>query len=254
MRRLNTSAASPTNGFPPKQGTWDFLQDAYTECINAIIEAQIGNGYDPTVGYVLYGCELTSGLGWSVSAGAIYFNGQLYISPAQGGTAGVGTFLVNLAVTQYTTNADPVTFTDTVARDVHDITQISYGYGTSGTGAVCDFADLMRIDHPFETTLSSLAGDTIYLTHSKFKVYVSALTGAVGFTIDFTGAKRGAEVIIQTGISGTPTITISDGGAVAINQWTPPASLAGCSQITYTFKYLGKAGATHWYTQDAYAS
>lgn len=255
MRNLNLSAVTPSVGFPPKSGTWDFLQMAYKECIDAMIQAQIGNGYSTSKGYVLYGCELTSGLGWSVSAGAIYFNGELYISPAQGGTAGVGTFLVNLAQTQYTgTDADPVLFTDSVARDVHDIIQISYGYGTSGTGTVCDFVDLQRLDTPFESTVSSLAGDTIYLTHSKFKVYLSALTGAVGFTIDFTDAKRGAEVIIQTGISGTPTITISDGGAVAINQWTPPASLAGCSQITYTFKYLGKAGATHWYTQDAYAS
>lgn len=236
MRFLNLAAVTPSNGFPPKSGTFNFLQLAYTECINAIIEAEIGPTYSPSTAYVLQGCVLTSGLGWSVSAGAIYFNGQLYISPAQGGTAGVGTFLVNLLVTQYTgTDADPVTFTDGIARDVHNITQVSYGYGTSGTGTVCDYTDLCFIYPVTQFIAADIDGITINGERDRYNLYAVATNTTNAIVLNGARAKVGSEIILVStlGASGD-TISISTSGGAGYYLLTGSASLT----LTNVFVYI----------------
>ena len=235
MRNLNLSAVTPSVGFPPKSGTWDFLQMAYKECIDAIVQSYIGPTYSPSTAYVLQGCVLTGGLGWSVSAGAIYFNGQLYISPAQGGTAGVGTFLVNLAVTQYTgTDADPVIFTDGVARNVHNITQISYGYGTSGTGTVCDFTDLCYIYPVTQLVTGDIDGITITGERDRYNLYSVASNTTNAIVLNGARAKVGSEIILVSllGASGD-TISISTSGGAGYYLLTGSASLTLTNAVAY---------------------
>lgn len=149
MKKLDTSACSSTNILYTKSGTFDFLQLAHQETAEAIMRNIVGVNYDPTKGYVLYGCTTTSGPGGStiVLAGAIFFNGEIYLSPQQTVPAlSVGQVIItNILPTPYTTNADPTDFSDGTPRNVHNNRTASHVGGTSGSGAISDFSDLIRL-------------------------------------------------------------------------------------------------------------
>lgn len=140
MKKLITSDITSTIGFPPKKGTWDFLQNSYQECISSIIINTITEKfgiYHPGMVYILNGLVLSTGANYSISDGSVFYNGEIYQYP--GGTFPVagGVPVANLLITQYTsgTEADPVTFTDLVARNVHNIRAIVFVSGATGSGS-----------------------------------------------------------------------------------------------------------------------
>lgn len=144
MNKLITSDISAGARMPIKQGTLEFLQQAYQQPINALAQRIIGTNYDPTKAYVLYGLTGSSG---NITAGALFFNGEVYLCdgdssglPCGGGNVSV----LNIAISQYTTNADPVTFSDGAIYDIHDIRKVAITCGASGSGDVCDYTDLVR--------------------------------------------------------------------------------------------------------------
>jgi len=146
MKILDTSPITSAVGFPPKSGTWNFLQLAYQECVESIIRNLIGSGYSTSAGYILWG--MLPSPPSSLTAGAIFYNGKIYLYP--GGLVPVNLFpdvtLVNISQSQYTTNADPVLFTDSNNYNVHNIFSISLSSGTSGTGGICNFSALIRLE------------------------------------------------------------------------------------------------------------
>ena len=110
-KKLDTiDYCSATVGFPPKQGTWDFLQLAHQEEASAIIQGLIGPSYSATTAYVLWGVT-ESGFGTvHFTQGAIYFNGEVFQSPDQHVFISgiVGEVLWGQIVpNSYTLNADP---------------------------------------------------------------------------------------------------------------------------------------------------
>lgn len=154
MRKLILSDIAAGVRMPIKKGTMQFLQDAYTEMFEKIILEKIGGKgiaggtyYDSTKAYVLYGCEQTP-LGGTTrfEEGVIFFNGEILISPFQIVTdpAGSDVFIANIGITQYTTNADPVTFSDLNTYDVHDIRTVTYTTGATGTGDIDDYDNFLR--------------------------------------------------------------------------------------------------------------
>ena len=136
MKKLDTTAITTAVGFPVKSGTLLFLQQAFQEMGNAAIQAIIGSSYDATKVYILFGCVATGadpGVR-TFSAGAVFFNGEVFIVPAAAFTSvdvSVGTI-----VTSYFNDptADPVTFTDGVPRSAHQIRQVIIADGASGSG------------------------------------------------------------------------------------------------------------------------
>lgn len=136
MRKLDTSQISVAARFFPKSGTLDHLQLAYQECVNAIIQAMIGSGYDPTKVYILFGC-VNSGNAQAmvISAGAVFYNGEVYLVDAVNLYPGAGLVAIaNYQLTYNQVNADPVTFTDNVQRNVHQIRKFQIVAGDSGLG------------------------------------------------------------------------------------------------------------------------
>lgn len=124
MKKLEISAyTSNTVGFPVKEGTWDFLQLAYQEGLNALARQAVGTQYDPTVVYRLWGVDITDdgGDNYSNTEGAVYYNGEIYIVPAGGPVFMDNGPYFQIVKTQYTTNADPVIFTDAGSHNVHNI-------------------------------------------------------------------------------------------------------------------------------------
>jgi hypothetical protein len=157
MRKLITSFIGPNKAMPIKQGTLDHLQLAYQEAISALGESQIGSDYDPTKVYILYGCENNdTHPNYDISAGAVFYNGEVYLVDAANFVA------ANTAVGTITTSyyasaiADPVTFTDGVAHNVHEIKKMVIANGVSGSGTA-DFADWVSPEWVSTTSITGVA-------------------------------------------------------------------------------------------------
>lgn len=139
MKHVDLSAVTSVNGFPFKSGTMSHLQSAYQEAISSAVKSIIfGSLYDPANGYILHGC-INTGIGsnYIISAGAVFFNGEVYQVPAATFSISGAQVAVGVITTTYfsASNADPVAFTDGVSRNVHQIKQVVFSAGLSGSGA-----------------------------------------------------------------------------------------------------------------------
>lgn len=254
MNKLDTSACSPVIGFPPKQGTWDFLQQAYTQPIAAIMQQLIGSTYSTSKIYLLYGCVLSVvGPTTFFTAGVVFCNGEIFLSPAQGIPTPTGgdTVVCNLLTSQYTTNADPVKFTDGVNRNVHNIRTIQFAAGASGSGtfnggasADNDFSSLILVSGISEPASSitgaGLDGTTITLDKNNTYVRGGAASASNTITVDFTGARIGSTAVVAGFISAGNTITISADADFTTGDTTAPSSVAYCIiKVTYLGEQSG---------------
>lgn len=136
MRKLDTTPITNAARVFIKKGTLDHLQFAYQEAFNAVVLSMIGFDYDPTKIYILFGC-VNGGIAPAVniSAGAVFYNGEVYLVPATnfflaGGQVSVPMGQLNF----YNQNADPVTFTDNSQHSVHQIRTMSIVGAASGSG------------------------------------------------------------------------------------------------------------------------
>lgn len=145
MRNLNTSAVTSSNGLPVKAGSLVHLQLAYKEAMDALAKSIVIN-YAPNTLYRLFGC-INSGTttDYNISAGAVYYNGEIYLVDAAVFSVSGANVAVATIVTTYFTDptADPVTFTDGVARSVHEIKKVVIAGGLSGSG-ISDFSNFKR--------------------------------------------------------------------------------------------------------------
>lgn len=136
MRKLDTSPISAAAQFFFKSGTFDHLQDAYQEVLNALALSIIGPDYVAGHVYVLFGC-VNGGIAPAVniSAGAVFYNGEVYLIPGTNFFLGGGQVAVGNGQLAFDlTNADPVLFSDKVARSVHQIRTMAVSSGASGSG------------------------------------------------------------------------------------------------------------------------
>lgn len=157
MRLLDLSAISTGVAFPFKKGTGVFLQDAYKELFAELLIARLGSTYSTSTPYVIYGCFVdSSGGNTSITKGAVFFNGEVLLSPAQtiADPVGPDILISNILTTQYTTDADPVTFSDTVPRDVHNIRTVEYAAGLTNTGTLANVSAFVSMDVWTSNTLN----------------------------------------------------------------------------------------------------
>lgn len=145
MRILDISAVTDTSEIPIKQGTLQFLQDAYKEIVTAALCATRASDYDPSIVYILYGIINTATAPfYSITAGAVFYQGEIFLVDAANFTAtGSNVAVFNIVISQYTVYADPTTFTDGVDRNVHDIRKMQITQGLSGS-ALADYSQLKR--------------------------------------------------------------------------------------------------------------
>lgn len=140
MRRLDTSAVASGIELPIKVGTLEFLQDAYYDIAAAFVKMHIPNPQTGTV-YVLAGLEkrlFTSPfLGYLYNSGWIYYNGDLLfcggIFNTPNSTPDTEKYIV-ISTSQFTTHADPVTFTDGIARNIHNVKAATMSFTNPSNG------------------------------------------------------------------------------------------------------------------------
>lgn len=192
---------------PLKSGILDFLQDAHKETTQALISTIIDNPATGTI-YVLSGCVNTgSGANYIISAGQVFYNGEIFQVDATSFTVAGGQYaFANLITTQYTTNADPVTFTDGIPRNVCNIRKIEI-ISSTGTGypLYSDFEPIIK---------TWLTGDTKEVVCDS--TYLST-------NFDSTGLGKNERVgwAIMNGNNGTP----NDNGLVSVAYGTDYTTL-----------------------------
>ena len=143
MKILDNSNITNTAQLPIKKGTIAFLQDSHKETVISLFKAMVGSTYNVLTPYVLFGLnDSGSGLSHNISGGAIVILGEIFQVDAVAFTSAPGEVpYLNSIVDQYTTDADPVTFTDLSVHDVHNIRKYEIVSATSGDIA---FSTLVR--------------------------------------------------------------------------------------------------------------
>jgi len=242
MKKLDLSSVSSINQFPVKEGTIDFLQFAYQEAITAMGNNFIGGNAVANTGYVLWGCVNTgSGLNYSISSGAIFYNGEVYLVPAVTFTASAGQVAIaNIVITQYTTNADPVLFTDGVSRNVHNIRSINFTAGVSGAG-VFDFTQIVQTVVGLKNDIQASLPASYTVTFEQDRAsFFSSATSDVTINFDFTNAVPGVVVRMKWTFGAGLTLTVNTpSGSTIIRDSGNLAAVASANNLLYLI-YLGK--------------
>lgn len=164
MKILNISNISSSNAMPIKSGTLQFLQDAHKETVAGLITNILPNPISGTV-YILSGC-VNSGTGsvYNISAGFIYYNGEIFnFDGASFTLTGLQKAYARIEITQYQTNADPVTFTNGLQYSVHDIRKFVVENTITSSG-LPEFKDFVIINNWLKGDTKEVVCDNAYLT------------------------------------------------------------------------------------------
>lgn len=137
MRKINETIIDSTKAMYFKKGTWTHLQKAYGEGFAETIKSMIGSTYSSTTVYVLNGCVNSgSGSNYVISAGSVFYGGEIYLVPAATFTVTTGVAVATIVTTPNTADysADPCLFSDGSTHDVHDIRTVEIAEAASGSG------------------------------------------------------------------------------------------------------------------------
>lgn len=250
-KKLEISAyTTPTVGFPPKEGTWNFLQDAWREDLSDFIIGQIKSNFSNFTSsyvYVLFGCEISDlGASKQFSEGAVLYNGEVFHFPSKivANPTGLNVFIVNINTSQFTVNADPVRFTDLINHDVHNIRTFDITTGASGSG-VSNYSSFI---FPFKPKLIeksiSIAGDFLDFTEKTNTVLYTGTPetgGAISVNLNFVNAVLGAELNVYFVSDGTVSSFgyIPASGTMKSLILNRDGTAFGAINFYIRFKYLG---------------
>ena len=237
MKNLLTNSISTTVGFPVKSGTLDFLQTASSEMLNALGRSIIGKDFSTSTPYALYGCNNTgSGSSYVIEAGAILWDGVLYLVPAVSFTLTGGNSVFVSKSTSYVTSsvADPVTFTDGVARNVHadTIMNVYQSALVPSPTAGFSYGSLEYAVQPFKT-IATYSGviSSLNFSYKRNRDGLVVCSGDMAFTsgasaneLVFTlpvGYRPSTAILMPIVINNAlGSVQISTAGAVTINAYS----------------------------------
>ena len=143
MKKIKTTDIIAGSAMPLKSGSLNHLQSAYQEPLIDIVQTfEADNDTEGFPNYstpiIMYGCRWT---GTGVTQGVVAYGSELYRCQAVNITLGFGQVVIGTITTTYltATNADPVIFSDSTSNNIHEIRQIVWSAGTSGTPGTFDF-------------------------------------------------------------------------------------------------------------------
>ena len=118
-----------------------FIQASTKEAFANTVIGIIGNTYSTSVMYILFGCINTgTGSNYIISAGAVFFNGEIYTVDAVTFTAAS----TAVATVTDTSNGDIRLFSDNTTKPVTRIRKVVIANGVSGSGD-SDFSNFFVI-------------------------------------------------------------------------------------------------------------
>lgn len=132
MKKINTSNVTSTSRQPFLGRSVAHLVEAITEGDNSVARGILE---DETLATILWGLtnSTSGGATYTLSAGAIYYGGEVYQVDAQTVTVTGANKLVGTITTTYQ-SGDPVTMTDGSTKNVHEIRKIVFSNATAGSG------------------------------------------------------------------------------------------------------------------------
>ncbi len=215
MRILDTSQATATTVQPVKAETLNFLQLANKYALADIVNALLG--IDTTVSphnqqvFVLYGCQISGPpASTTVSPGAVVYNGEIFELYGPGGP-GTNTFIsnqganvsvVSIVNTKDTNNADPVTFSDQIQRNVHNIRTMQVTSGPSGSG-ITDLRSYLGFIYPPFSTVALYTAITNEISRAE-SVEAGIVNGTPGNNISSLSQLTSQLTALQNSVGSVP--------------------------------------------------
>jgi hypothetical protein len=243
MKKLDVSPISTTAFMPVKEGTWLHLQAAYQEAIDAIAQNVIGPNYALNTVYILYGCKNTgTGLNFIISAGAVYYNGEVYLVPASTFTAPGGqTAIANISIDNYVsgTIADPVLFTDGNQHNIHNIRLVKIAAGVSGNG-IADFLNFKQSQLILQVKAAEVMANPYSIKFDgDYSLFFGTLAIDANFNFDFTNAIPGAVITAKFTFGAGRNFSVGTPTGSQIVKDSGDASQVSNNTNTVYFIYMG---------------
>jgi hypothetical protein len=219
MKRIDTSQVADPARQPFLAGSLEFLQDATKEVIDALVKSQITYVTNDII--IIYGCVLTGtdpGVR-DLTAGAIYYNGEIYLVSAQSITttgSNIPVWVRDLVT--YDTGIDPVTFSDGIAHSVHQVRKFKIQEGPIGGSGITNYV----ADYD-SATIKPFKHEWVY--NSAFATTITS--ASVGATISASSfqAKRIDDMVFVTGFVEVTYATTGDNDVIFITPLIyPPAT------------------------------
>jgi hypothetical protein len=133
MNKIDTSqVVSLTSKQPFTSKSLAFLQDATKEGLLGLVTGMIGNAYNSATAYILYGVDAYGTNQYN--DGYILYGGELYYCAGKTTTTAFSNVAVMTITVANDATADPVTFTDNVIKNVHNVRTIVLSDALTGTG------------------------------------------------------------------------------------------------------------------------
>lgn len=217
MKVLSVAPISSTAFMPIKSGTLQFLQDSYNDQIFALLSSS-GIYWSQNQPYILSGVQFTVSPGgagaFSYTGGYVYYAGEIFQVVASSGTQISGHVIVsNIDTTQYLTDADPVTFSDTSTHNVHNIRTISFSDSSSAGAGQSLYTDFIPINpnSVSNVLVSSFPAGTygFNMIQSSTVKLPSSLSGNYTFAIGDSRDVPGTKLKFIIGLSGTMSLTFA---------------------------------------------
>ena len=155
MKKLITSSVTSTSRQPLLGRSITHITEGYVEAFNSVMK-QIIRDYTTNDVVIIEGLidTGTAGVNYNISAGSVYYNGEIYQVAADSGTF-AGTVAVLTETTTYQ-SGDPVTNTDGSLVNVHQIKTMVISNATTGSGTK-DYLSCKKIKaHPLFATISTM--------------------------------------------------------------------------------------------------
>jgi len=216
MKKFDVSACSSTNILFTKSGVFEFLQLAFREGFTSTIRSMIGDSYDATKVYRLWGVEITitAGPTTTITEGAVFYNDEFYLTDA---ATFLGSATFGVVTTQYTTNADPIDFSDGTPRNVCNIRKMAFGAAGGGDPLLANY--IVDMPQKLVSNFVANAGDTTLTFQNDNFSIINASSATTLITLDTTRAYVGATHSIRfQAFSGADDFTFATVSGQAIIQ------------------------------------
>lgn len=140
MKKVLSNNITSTARQPVTKVTLAHYTEALSEVAQALAKGLTADTATPTI---LYGCVNSASPNANITAGAVYYNGEVYLCDAF--IDGTITNAIVGTITTVYDGADPVLFSDGSSHNVHQINKIVWSDAVSGTGTF-DFSNCVVIN------------------------------------------------------------------------------------------------------------
>lgn len=218
MKKLDTSKIiEGQRRLGGNKATLDHIMEAVSEGIEYLARGKTAATIGEDDVMVIFGVvNAGTGQDYDISAGALFYQGEIFQIPAYEETLAIGQVPV-LGLNEEWRDTDPVPYSDGTDQNTHQIRTMFWASGTSGDG-ILDFADLIRPGDTFDSDIVvSLAdgktfgryehGDTIPSTGLTAKQVVLLATSEYVNPVftSFTISGQATTVEVGTTLSGSKT-------------------------------------------------